>query len=63
MEFDEFQAWFQDEELVACPSCRRPAALTIQHTPALLCFACGLVRWQGGETSLTELQRPTTGTA
>ena len=53
----ELQEWFEPEELQGCPQCVEHAAITIEHSGAVLCFHCGFIRWRGGETSIEELLR------
>src|SRR3954447_16246456 len=53
---EELQNWFGEDELEVCPRCARSAALTMEHAQAVLCFKCGLIRWPGGDTSVSELQ-------
>jgi ribosomal protein S27AE len=56
VELHDLQDWFAADELDACPRCLQAAAITMSHADALLCFACGFIRWPGGETSVRELQ-------
>jgi hypothetical protein len=61
----ELREWFDADELEACPHCLEAAALSVEHAEAILCFGCGYIRWCGGETSVSEVQRglPTRGVA
>lgn len=48
--------WFDPDELGGCPECGEHAALSLPVSATLVCFACGLVVFPGGVTSVSEIQ-------
>jgi hypothetical protein len=48
--------WFEHDELELCERCGEHAGLHLEKEGPFICFACGYIRWAGGETFVDELQ-------